>query len=80
MAFAPQGCLSVNVEERHDRLALDGMSKLVFRQAGQVDFASVRECGRQDLFFTLWTLKESLTKALSTGFSLDTYRLRSHEL
>ena len=74
VALAPQGRLGVDVEERVDRLDLDGMSEIVFGLDEQADFASVRGREKFHLFFTLWTLKEALIKALGTGFSLDPSR------
>ncbi len=74
IAFAPQGRLGVDVEERGDRIDLDGVSELVFGPDEQAGFASVNECEKRHLFFKLWTLKEALIKALGTGFSLDPSR------
>lgn len=74
VALAPQGRLGVDVEERVDRLDLEGMSEIVFSLDEQADFASVRGREKFHLFFTLWTLKEALIKALGTGFSLDPSR------
>ena len=74
IAFAPQGRLGVDVEERVDRLDLDGMSEIVFGSEEQADFASARGREKFHLFFTLWTLKEALIKALGTGFSLNPAR------
>ena len=62
------------MEERVTRLDLDGISEIVFSPGEQADFASVREPGKRHLFFTLWTLKEALIKALGTGFSLNPSR------
>ena len=74
IALAPQGRLGVDVEERVTRIDLDGMSEIVFGPGEQADFASVGGREKFDLFFTLWTLKEALIKALGTGFSLDPSR------
>ena len=74
LAFAPQGRLGVDVEERVTRLDLDGMSEIVFGPDEQADFASVRGQEKLHMFFILWTLKEALIKALGTGFSLDPSR------
>ena len=74
IALAPQGRLGVDVEERVAHIDLDGMSEIVFGPDEQADFASVRGREKFYLFFTLWTLKEALIKALGTGFSLDPSR------
>ena len=74
VALAPRGRLGVDVEERVDRLDLDGISEFVFGPDEQADFASTRGREKFHLFFTLWTLKEALIKALGTGFSLDPAR------
>ena len=74
IAFSPQGRLGVDVEERVTSLDLDGISEIVFGSDEQADFASAREPEKPRLFFTLWTLKEALIKALGTGFSLNPSR------
>ena len=74
IALAPQGRLGVDVEERVTRIDLDGVSEIVFGPGERADFALVRGREKFDLFFTLWTLKEALIKALGTGFSLDPSR------
>ena len=74
IALAPQGRLGVDVEERATRIDLDGVSEIVFGPGEQADFASARGREKLYLFFTLWTLKEALIKALGTGFSLDPSR------
>ena len=74
VALAPRGRLGVDVEERVDRLDLDGISEFVFGPDEQADFAATHGREKFHLFFTLWTLKEALIKALGTGFSLDPSR------
>ena len=64
----------MDVEERVDRLDLDGISEFVFGPDEQADFAVTHGREKFHLFFTLWTLKEALIKALGTGFSLDPSR------
>ena len=80
IALAPHGRFGVDVEERFDRLVLDGMSEIVFGLDEQADFASVRGGEKFHLFFTLWTFKETLRENLGTGFALDPYRLMFREL
>ena len=74
IALAPQGRLGVDVEERITRLDLDGMSEMVFSPGELVDFKTTHGREKRHLFFTLWTLKEALIKALGTGFSLNPSR------
>lgn len=77
IALAPRGRLGVDVEERVDRLDLDGISEFVFGPDEQADFAATHGREKFHLFFTLWTLKEALIKALGTGFSLDPARFEA---
>ncbi|MCY4384602.1 MAG: 4'-phosphopantetheinyl transferase superfamily protein [Nitrospinae bacterium] len=74
IALAPKGRLGVDVEERVNRIDLDGVGEFVFGPEEQADFASVKKYEKRHLFFKLWTLKEALIKALGTGFSLDPSR------
>lgn len=74
IAIAPQGRLGVDVEERVTRIDLDGVGEIVFGPDEQADFASAHGREKFHLFFTLWTLKEALIKALGTGFSLNPSR------
>ncbi|MCE2452511.1 MAG: 4'-phosphopantetheinyl transferase superfamily protein [Nitrospinae bacterium] len=74
IAIAPGGRLGVDVEERVARIDIDLMIESVFGPEEQAEFASLREREKRHLFFTLWTLKEALIKALGTGFSLNPSR------
>lgn len=71
IALASAGRLGVDVEERNARRDLDGISQMVFTPTEQAELALA--CGEQKirLFFSLWTMKEALIKALGTGFSLN---------
>lgn len=72
IAFAPQGRLGVDIEERHLRHDPDGEIRKVFTPDEQDALASAAGELKTRLFFKLWTLKEAVIKALGTGFSLDT--------
>lgn len=72
IAFAPQGRLGVDIEERHSRHDPDGHIREVFTPDEQAALASAEGESKTLLFFKLWTLKEAVIKALGTGFSLDT--------
>lgn len=74
IALASHGRLGVDVEDRTARINIDSIIKTVFTPAEQAEFTSIQESRKRDLFFTFWTLKESLIKALGTGFSLNPAR------
>ncbi|MDE0304850.1 MAG: 4'-phosphopantetheinyl transferase superfamily protein [Albidovulum sp.] len=74
IALAPQGRLGVDVEERVARNDLGGISDFVFGPGEQANFEKAEGQEKHHLFFTFWTLKEALIKALGTGFSLDPSR------
>ena len=72
IAFAPQGRLGVDIEERNLRHDPDGEIRKVFTADEQDALASAVGDIKTRLFFKLCTLKEAVIKALGTGFSLDT--------
>ena len=74
IALAPAGRLGVDVEERNTRRDLDGIAQTVFTPVEQAELALARGEQKIHLFFSLWTMKEALIKALGTGFSLDPSR------
>lgn len=71
IAFAPEGRLGVDVEERVAHRNMDLLIDGVFGPSEQAELASTRGCDKTHLFFRLWTIKEALIKALGTGFALD---------
>ena len=71
IAHAPRGRLGIDVEECVARNDLEGISEFVFGPGEQAKIALAEGQEKRRLFFTLWTLKEALIKALGTGFSLD---------
>lgn len=71
IAFAPAGRLGVDIEERVTRRDLDGLITTVLGPAEQAELALAQGYHRLHLFFSLWTIKEALLKALGLGFSLD---------
>ena len=71
IAFAPRGQLGVDVEERLPRGDLDGIAESVFGPRERSAMAKLDGTRKMRLFFTLWTIKEALIKAIGTGFSLD---------
>ena len=74
IAIGPQGMLGIDVEERAARIDFDLMIRTVYGPNEQADFEFLGESDKRRLFFKLWTLKESLIKALGTGFTLDPAR------
>ena len=71
IAVAPGGRLGVDVEERVDREDLADLTDSVLAPNEKDAFASLQRDHRTHFFFTLWTVKEALIKALGVGFSLD---------
>ena len=76
IAFAWERRVGIDVEERVTRQDLDGIITTVFGEEERVQFATKSGHQKLHLFFTLWTLKEALIKALGTGFSLDPSRFQ----
>ncbi len=74
VAFAPDGRLGVDVEERHRRHDPDAPIKEVFTPREREELAAAEGEDKIRLFFRLWTLKEAAIKALGTGFTLDPAR------
>ena len=74
IALAPAGRLGVDVEERNSRRDLDAIAQTVFTLAEQAELAQAHGDRKIHLFFSLWTMKEALIKALGTGFSLNPSR------
>ena len=71
IAFAAEGRLGVDVEERSPERDLDGLIRSVMGPSERAELALA--CGNQrlHLFYLLWTVKEALIKALGTGLSWD---------
>ena len=74
IAFAAQGRLGVDVEERSSRVHLNGLIRAVLSPGEQAELESARGHQKLHLFYFLWTIKEALVKALGTGLSLDMSR------
>ncbi len=74
IAFAPTGRLGVDIEERVSRRDLDRLITTVLGPAEQAELALARGYHKLHVFFSLWTMKEALIKALGRGFSLDPSR------
>ena len=74
IAFAPTGRLGVDIEERVSRRDLDRLITTVLGPAEQAELALARGDHKLHVFYSLWTIKEALIKALGRGFSLDPSR------
>ena len=72
IAFAPEGRIGVDVEERSPNRNLDVCIRLLFAPNEQAEFESVCGQGKIERFYRLWTLKEALIKAVGAGLSIDT--------
>lgn len=74
IALALAGRIGVDVEERDARRDLDGIMRMVYTRDEQAELDQVSGAQKVRLFFSLWTMKEALIKALGTGFSLNPSR------
>ncbi len=74
IAFAPEGRLGVDVEERVDHRRLDLLIKGMLSAEERAELARLHGAERLHLFFDLWTIKEALIKADGTGLALDASR------
>ncbi len=75
IAYAPDGWLGVDIEERTARRNLDGLIEAALSPDEQAELAFGDEQSRLHAFFRLWTIKESLSKAVGLGVSLDMSQL-----
>ena len=71
VAYAQEGWLGVDVEERVARSDLDGLIESALSPVEQAEFAAAGEHARFHEFLKLWTIKESLIKAVGLGISIS---------
>jgi len=71
IAFAAEGRLGVDVEERSPARDFDGLIGSVMGPDERAELTLARGNHRLHLFYHLWTVKEALMKALGTGLSPD---------
>lgn len=71
IAFASEGRLGVDVEERVARHDPEGEIRTIFAPGERAELALAGGDRKLRLFFALWTMKEALVKALGTGLSLN---------
>ena len=74
IAVAPEGRVGVDVEERVPHRNLAELIAAVFGPNEQRELAGAHGPDRLHLFFSLWTMKEALSKAHGMGLSLDVSR------
>lgn len=74
IAFAPDGRLGVDVEERVARRDLDVLIEAVLGPDEQAEVRSAEGRRKIHLFFGLWTAKEALIKAQGQGLAFDMSR------
>ena len=72
LAFATDGQIGVDIEDRHRRPHVDEILYSVFSSQEQDMLRQSREPRTRQLFFRLWTYKEALIKATGEGFRRDT--------
>jgi 4'-phosphopantetheinyl transferase len=68
-AFAAGRQVGVDIERMRSQSDLNGLAQQVFTPAEIEAFSASPEQQREDLFFTLWTRKEALIKAIGLGLS-----------
>lgn len=71
IAYAPDGGLGVDVEERVAPRDLDGLIESALSPVERAELASAGEQNRLHEFFRLWTIKEALIKAVGLGISIS---------
>ncbi|MDE2639727.1 MAG: 4'-phosphopantetheinyl transferase superfamily protein [Chloroflexota bacterium] len=74
IAYAPEGRVGVDVQERVGHRRLDLLIKGMFSAEEREEVGRTRGAERIRLFFDLWTIKEALIKADGTGLALDAAR------
>ena len=71
IAVASGGRIGVDVEERVARTDLDPLIARVFAPVERSELVAASGFARLRRFYSLWTIKEALVKALGTGLQLD---------
>ena len=71
IAYASQGWLGVDVEERVPRKNLEGLIESVLGESERAELAPADGNDRLHGFMKLWTIKEALVKAVGLGMSIN---------
>ena len=72
IAVAPAGRIGVDLEERSRRRDLDTYIRLLFAPHERAELEAADSERKIDLFYSLWTMKEALIKAVGAGLAIDT--------
>ena len=72
IALAPAGRIGVDLEERSRRRDLDAYIRLLFAPHERAELEAADAERKVDLFYSLWTMKEALVKAVGAGLAIDT--------
>ena len=72
LAFSDKGRVGIDVEERIVRHDIDGEISKAFSAIERKVLRSTSGEDKVQMFFRLWTIKESLIKATGRGFRCDT--------
>ncbi len=71
IAIADRGRVGIDVEDFSDRPDLDGIIEMVCGPAEQAELALTRGRAKLRLFYKIWTIKETLIKAVGMGLYMD---------
>lgn len=77
IAYAPEGWLGVDIEERVARADLDGLMEAVLSPVERDELASGSELHRLHGLLKLWTIKEAIIKAVGLGVAIDMAELEA---
>lgn len=79
IAFAPEGRVGVDVEERFDRRYLDELIDTVLSREERSEIQGLPQDVRLSAFLRFWTIKEAIIKAIGSGHSLDVAEIETPE-
>ena len=71
LAFAPEGRVGVDVEERVVRQDIDELGSAVFSPGELAEIVPALGEAKHRLFYDLWAMKEAVIKALGTGLYMN---------
>ena len=71
IAYASEGWLGVDIEERVARADLDGLMESALSPVERAELDSGSELHRLNGFLKLWTIKEAIIKAVGLGVAID---------
>ncbi len=71
IAYAAEGWVGVDIEERVARADLDGLMEAALNPVERDELASEGEMRKLHGFLKLWTIKEAIIKAVGLGVAID---------